>query len=239
MGIEVPWTALAMAEAEQAERRRRMNRDNGKTIAGRQLPPGYSLMEDPMRACFHVMGPNGHVGSIERRFAADDISDFADEVVKQCYEDAERRYKEEEMERGRLMEELGRRQREMLDSQLLGAMTGEANMGNQYQQKSPAALARLHREAVRAGRSERGHIGDSFSTLFKQLDENGMIPSRGERFGEPAITSSNKVRIRTELPSSHERRPSAESECREIERKGARAWLLERHNDFVRDVRLP
>lgn len=107
------------------------------------------------------------------------------------------------------------------------------------QSKSPAALARLHQEAVKAGRADAGHISGSFADLFKELDRKGKIPSRGERFGEAAIKPSEKIRFNTKLPVTREHRPSAESECRDIERRGAREWLLSRHNEFVRDVRLP
>lgn len=231
-----------------------MNRDDGQTIAGRRLPAGYSLVVNQMTACLDLVGPSGLLVSFERSLC---LSDIADEIVAACHQDQYRRMMEggpatpmvsvdmealrrdSDLEQGRLMEQLARRQREMIDSQILGAATGEANMGNTYQKKSPAALARLHREAARAGRVEGGRISGSFADLFKQLDENDMIPSRGERFGEPPITSGGeKIRFRKPSPAIRVKR-TAKDECREIERMGAREWLLARHNDFVRDVRLP
>lgn len=238
-----------------------MNREGQQTIAGRILPPGYSLVENPTTYHVEIFGPEGHVGSIRHRHA-ESIPDFADEVLKRCYEDMEARYHRLKMkamneppmvsvdlaqlmpgsERDRFLKDAARKQRDALDDQILASQKGEANMGNELQQKSPAALARLRREAVRAGRMEGGHIDGSFASLFRDLDEKGLIPSRGERFGEPPITSrpANKhgpdrvhrgpmIRIRR----------TAKDECREIERMGALSWLLERHNDFVKDVELP
>lgn len=203
-------------------------KERGRTIAGRRLPPGYSLMEDPMRACFHITGPAGRIGSIERRFAADDISEFADEVVERCYEDAERRARakyQQQMMMNKPADMV------CVDVERLKREDDEMNDAT----KSPAALARFHREAVRAGRVKSGHIDGSYSSLFNELAEKGLLPSRGERFGEPPVTSKPEGRRK---PSPVLRR-SAKEECRDIERMGAHSWLLERHNEFVRDVRLP
>lgn len=221
MGLEVPWTAVAMMEAEQALRRRRMNRDDGQTIAGRHLPPGYSLIANEITASLDLFGPKGVLVSFERSCC---LSDIADEIVAACHQD---RYR-------RMMESGPTAPMVSVDLEEIQRM---ANMKS----NSPAALAAMHREARQIGYVSGGHVDDSFSTLFSQLAKEGRIPSRGERFGEPHRQWSTE----SNMPDKVHRGPmyqvkrSAKDECREIESMGAHSWLLKRHKDFVRDVRVP
>lgn len=130
----------------------------------------------------------------------------------------------------------------------------EREMRMNNQSKSPAALARLHREAAQRGMVQsRGHVDDEFAKLFDHLARTGQIPNRGARFGEPSqqewaaqqqsIWAKKNEPITphktSKVPASMVKRRSAADECRRIEEMGAHSYLLERHQEFVQDVRLP